>query len=398
MLTIINGKIVTVSDRIYDRGYVRTDGKVISEIGSMNDFKKEENETVIDAKGCPVYPGFVDPHNHLGLFGDSLGFEGEDGNEATDPVTASLRAIDGINNKDKCFEEAVAGGVTCVVTGPGSANVIGGQFAAIKTAGRCVDEMILKAPCAMKIAFGENPKTVYNEKKQTPTTRMATAALLRETLAKTTEYAAKLERYYEDPKEKEKPDKDMDLDAMLDVIKGKLPVKAHAHRADDILTAIRIAEEFEIRLTIEHCTEGYTIKDILKEKGVTVIVGPIISERSKPELRNMTLKNAAILSESGVSVAIMTDHPVNPVQYLCLCAGLAVREGMPREKAIEAITLNSARACGIDDRVGSLEVGKDADIVILSGDIFDLMTKVKYTIIEGRLVYSAEDILQQQQP
>jgi imidazolonepropionase-like amidohydrolase len=397
MLSIINGKIVTAAGRDIDNGYIIIKDKIITQIGDMDKYIPADQSEIIDAKGMYVLPGFIDPHDHIGLFGDGLGFEGDDGNEATDPVTPSLRAIDGINHTDRCFEEAVQGGVTCVVTGPGSANVIGGQFAAVKTYGRCVDEMILKAPCAMKVAFGENPKTVYSEKKQAPVTRMATAAILRETLAKTKEYAENLKKYSDDPKDEDKPELDFDLESMLDVLNGKIPLKAHAHRADDILTAIRIAEEFGVRITIEHCTEGHIVKDILKEKDITVIVGPVFADRSKPELKNMTLRNAGILANEGIRVAIMTDHPVNPVQYLPICAALAVREGMDLEKALMAITINAAKACGIDDRVGSLEIGKDADLVILKGHFFDLMSKVMYTIINGKVVYSGEDIHQQQQ-
>jgi imidazolonepropionase-like amidohydrolase len=397
MLSIINGRIITAAGKNIDNGYVVIKDKIIAETGPMSGYSEQDGCETIDAKGMYVLPGFIDPHDHIGLFGDGIGFEGDDGNEATDPVTPSLRAIDGINHMDKCFEEAVAGGVTCVVTGPGSANVIGGQFAAVKTYGRCVDEMVLKAPCAMKVAFGENPKTVYNEKKQTPVTRMATAAILRETLAKTKEYAENLKKHTDNPKKEDKPELDYDLEAMLEVINGKIPLKAHAHRADDILTAIRIAEEFGVRITIEHCTEGHLIKDILKEKDVTVIVGPIIADRSKPELKNATLKNAGILANAGIRVAIMTDHPVDPVQYLPICAGLAIKEGMDEEKALMAITINAARACGIEDRVGSIEAGKDADLVILSGRFFDLMTKVMYTIINGKVVYSGDDIHQSKQ-
>lgn len=389
---IINGRIITVTGDEYQNGYIMINSGRIQKVGDMLEYEANPEAKQIDARGGYVLPGFVDPHCHIGLFGDAIGFEGDDGNEATDPVTPGLRAIDGINPADRCFEEAVAGGVTCVVTGPGSANVIGGQFAAIKTKGSSVDEMIIKAPCAMKIAFGENPKTVYNEKKQTPMTRMATAAMLREMLAKAKEYDEDLKAHVADPKEKDKPDFDFDLMALLDVINKKIPLKAHAHRADDILTAIRIANEFDLRITIEHCTEGHLIKDILKAKKVTVIVGPLISDRSKPELRNMTLKNAGILANEGIEVAIMTDHPVNPVQYLPICAALAVREGMSETDAIKAITINAAKACGIDDRVGSIEPGKDADLVILTGHCFELMTKVRYTLINGKVVFSDEGI------
>jgi imidazolonepropionase-like amidohydrolase len=333
-----------------------------------------------------ILPGFIDAHCHLGLFDDSMGFEGDDGNEMTDPVTPQLRAIDGIYHMDRGFEEARKAGVTTVVTGPGSSNVIGGQFAALKTAGRRVEDMVIKEPVAMKVAFGENPKTVYNEKKQMPTTRMATAAILRENLKRAQEYAQQLDEYYKDSKNKEKPDYDIKMEALRKVLKREIPIKAHAHRADDILTAIRVAKEFGLRITIEHCTEGHLIKDILAEEGVSAIVGPLISERSKIELKNLSLKVPGILSEAGITVAIMTDHPVVPIQYLSLCAALAVKEGMDEELALKAITINAARIAGIDDRVGSIEPGKDADLVILDGHPFELKTKVVKTIINGKEV------------
>jgi imidazolonepropionase-like amidohydrolase len=315
-----------------------------------------------------------------------MGFEGDDGNEMTDPVTPQLRAIDGIYHMDRGFEEARKAGVTTVVTGPGSSNVIGGQFAALKTAGRRVEDMVIKEPVAMKVAFGENPKTVYNEKKQMPTTRMATAAILRENLKRAQEYAQQLDEYYKDSKNKDKPDYDIKMEALLKVLKKEIPIKAHAHRADDILTAIRVAKEFGLRITIEHCTEGHLIKDILVEEGVSAIVGPLISERSKIELKNLSLKVPGILSEAGITVAIMTDHPVVPIQYLSLCAALAVKEGMDEELALKAITINAARIAGIDDRVGSIEPGKDADLVILDGHPFELKAKVVKTIINGKEV------------
>lgn len=342
---------------------------------------------VIDAKNKYILPGLIDAHCHVGMWEDSVGFEGDDGNEATDPVTPHLRAIDAVYYLDRAFEEARENGVTTVVTGPGSANVIGGQFVALKTYGRRIEEMVVKDPVAMKVAFGENPKTVYNERKTAPTTRMATAAILRENLMKAKEYKELMDEYNKNPEENDKPEYDMKMEALLKVLNREIPIKAHAHRADDILTAIRIAKEFGLRLTIEHCTEGHLIKDILADEGVSAIVGPSLTDRSKVELRNLSLKTPGILAKAGVKVAIMTDHPCTPIQYLILCAAMAVREGMDEMEALRAVTINAAELTGIADRVGSIEVGKDADIAIYDGHPFDIRSKVSTTIINGKVVY-----------
>lgn len=391
MIIINNGKIYTMAGKNIECGYIATkDGKIIDlgeDFESSELKKKCEELEVIDAKGGFVFPGFIDAHCHVGMWEDSVGFEGEDGNEMTDPVTPHLRAIDGIYHGDRSFVEARENGVTTVVTGPGSANVIGGQFAALKTYGRCVDEMVIKEPVAMKVAFGENPKTVYNEKRQTPMTRMATAAILRESLMKAREYKEMLDEYEDNKEENEKPEFDIKLEALLKVLNREIPLKAHAHRADDIITALRIAKEFDVNITIEHCTEGHLIKDILKEANVPVIVGPLLMDRSKIELRNFTMKTPKELSDAGVMVSLMTDHPETPIQHLWLCAAMAWREGMDEMKALEAITINSAKATGIDDRVGSLEIGKDADIVVFDGHPFDMKSKVMMTLINGSVVY-----------
>ncbi|HAA26240.1 MAG TPA: amidohydrolase [Ruminiclostridium sp.] len=395
-MLIINARIISMADRTkqredltniaaFENGYIHIEGSIIKEMGSMANCPNDTD--ILDAKGRYVLPGFVDAHTHIGLFEDSVGFEGDDGNEAIDPVTPQLRAIDGIYHADRAFDEARQWGVTTVVCGPGSSNVICGQFAALKTWGRSVDEMIIKQPCALKVAFGENPKSVHNDKNRMPSTRMTTAAILREQLYKAKEYMDNWGEYRKNPDEKDKPEFDIRLEALIPVLKRELIMKVHAHRADDILTALRIAEEFNLDITIDHCTEGHMIADILKQKNVKVILGPLLTDRSKIELRNQSIEAPGILSKEGIPVAIMTDHPAVPIQHLLLSASVAVREGMEEEDALKAITINAAKAAGIDDRVGSLEPGKDADIVIFSGYPFDYKTKVDITIINGKVVY-----------
>lgn len=397
MLALINCTILTMTDYDYEKGYILIDKDKILKVGDMKDFdcikSSLENKhcEALDLTGKHVLPGFVDAHCHIGLWEDSVGFEGEDGNEATDPVTPHLRAIDGIYHMDRAFEEARENGVTTAVCGPGSANVIGGQFAAIKTYGRSIDEMIIKQPVAVKVAFGENPKSVYAEKKQMPATRMATAALLRESLYKAKEYMELIEEYRKNPEENDKPEFDMKMEALVPVLQKKIPLKAHAHRADDILTAIRIAKEFNVNITIEHCTEGYLITDILKKENIGVIVGPLLTDRSKVELRNQTIKNPGILSNAGIKVAIMTDHPCVPLNLLPLCAAMAAKEGMNEHQALKAITINAAELCGIADRVGSIVQGKDADLVVFEGHPFDFRSKVLYTFINGSIVFKRQE-------
>jgi imidazolonepropionase-like amidohydrolase len=392
MLLIKNAKLVTMTGKDYNNGYIAADGEKITALGDdaaeLARLEASSSE-VIDAKGCYVLPGFVDAHCHVGMWEDAVGFEGDDGNEATDPVTPHLRAIDAVYHADRAFTEARENGVTTVVTGPGSANVIGGQFAALKTYGRRVEDMIIREPIAMKVAFGENPKTVYHEKRQAPMTRMATAALLRENLMKAREYKKMKEDYERDSENFDKPDYDIKMEALLRVLNDEIPLKAHAHRADDILTAIRIAKEFGLRITIEHCTEGHLITDILREENVSVITGPFLTDRSKIELRNLSVKAPGILSAAGIKTAIMTDHPCTPIQYLSLCAAAAVKEGMDETEALKAITINAAEIAGIDDRVGSLVPGKDADIIIMDGHPLEFRSKVLYTIINGQVVKRA---------
>jgi len=341
---------------------------------------------IIDAEDKLVFPGFIDAHCHLGMWEDAIGFEGADGNETSDPITPELRAIDGINPMDRTFEESRNGGVTSCASGPGSANVIGGQFAAIKTSGYCIDDMIIKAPIAMKCAFGENPKRVYSEKKKSPSTRMAIAAELRNALARAKEYGEKLETSKDDPSKK--PAFDMKMEAMLPVVRGEMPLKAHAHRADDILTSIRIAKEFGVKLTLEHCSEGHLIAEHIAGEGLSAVVGPSFGERSKFELKNLTFETPGVLAKAGVKVAIMTDHPVVPLHYLPMCAALSVKAGMEEEEALKAITINAAEILELQDRIGSIKEGKDADVVIWDKHPFELDSNVLTTIIDGKVVYS----------
>ncbi len=383
MIFIKNGKIYTMAGEVIENGSILIkEGKIV-EVGK--DIIAPLDAEVIDAEGRMVTPGFIDAHCHLGMWEESIGFEGEDGNEMTDPVTPHLRAIDAINPMDIAFEEAYQGGVTTAVTGPGSANVIGGTFVALKTYGNRVDDMIIKDPVAMKVAFGENPKRVYDAQKKSPMTRMATAAILRETLFKAKTYLEKKEKA-EDPSKM--PDYDMKMEALIPVLKKEIPIKAHAHRADDIFTSLRIAKEFDIDITLDHCTEGHLIAAELAKEGKAAIVGPSLGNRSKFELKNLTFETPKVLNEAGVKIAIITDSPVVPLYYLPLCAGLAHKAGLDEMEALKAITINPAEIIGLSHRIGSIEVGKDADIVIFDGNpIKDVDCKTFATIIDGEVVY-----------
>ena len=367
---------------VIECGFVHVEGDKITAVGPMSALPGGIDGPVVDAAGRHVYPGLVDAHCHLGLFGNAVGFESDDGNESTDPCTPHLRAIDAVNALDRCFEDARAGGVTCVLTGPGSANPIAGQFAALKTNGRWVDQMIVSAPVSMKFALGENPKTVYNDRKETPVTRMATAAIIRENLAKALEYMDKQNKADEDP-DTDMPDFDAKLEALVPVLKGELPVHCHAHRADDIATAVRIAKEFGLHLVVVHGTEAYLISDLLAQEDIPVITGPCLTDRCKPELAGQSQENPVLLSRAGVKVAICTYHPETPIQYLPVCAAMAVRAGMDEEEALAAITINPAVIAGIADRVGSLTPGKDADIVLSTGHPLDWKSKVEQVYIGG---------------
>lgn len=385
MLLLKNGNVMTMAGPAFVGDVAIENGKIVA-VGQSLSYSDAE---VRDVTGMTVMPGIVDPHCHIGMWEDAMGFEGADGNECTNPITPELRAIDAINPYDRCFEEAAAGGVTTCVTGPGSANVIGGQFVAIKTYGDSVDDMVLRFPVAVKAAFGENPKRVYNGKNQTPSTRMATAALMRKALIEAQEYNEKLERGKADPEKM--PERNLGKEILARVIRRELPMKIHAHRADDILTAIRICREFKLRYTLDHCTEGYLITDKLKEalsedcEGI--IVGPLLTDRSKIELKNLSFKAPKVLEQAGIEYAMMTDHPVTPEQYLPICTAVAVREGASEESALKAITINAAKITGIADRVGSIEVGKDADIAVFSGHPFDFRSRCVLTLVNGKVAH-----------
>jgi imidazolonepropionase-like amidohydrolase len=383
MKTLIkNAKIMTMAGEIFDNGCILFDDKIIY----VGESKPLDADNVIDARRNIVTPGLIDAHCHVGMFEDSLGFEGDDGNEDSDPITPHLRAIDAINPFDRGFEEARMAGVTTVVTGPGSANPVGGQFAALKTVGICVDDMIIKAPAAMKFALGENPKAVYNEKNQAPVTRMGTMALIRELLIKAQNYKEQLDDYYEDEEENDKPEFDIKLEAMLPVLAREIPVKIHAHRADDICSAIRLGKEFDIDVTIEHCSDGDCIAEILEREKLPIMLGPTLSDRSKPELKNLTFDTYRNLSERGIDVAIITDHPEITIGNLPLCAVMAVKHGMNEQKALEAITVTAAKNCRISDRVGTLEIGKDADICVWTKLPTDFSAECVNVFIDGKQV------------
>lgn len=383
MNIITNADILTMDaeNREIKNGYIIVENHTITAVGEMRDCPSVPDAEIIDAGGRLITPGLIDAHSHIGMWEDSLCFEGDDGNEDTDPCTPQLRAIDAINPLDRAFSEAFAAGITTVISGPGSANPIGGQFAAIKTYGKRIDDMVIKAPVGMKIALGENPKSAYNEKSQTPTTRMATAAIIRENFYKALEYANTLEKYNKTPDEEEKPEYDAKCEALIPVLRGELPLHAHAHRADDIFTAIRIAKEFGLKLVLVHCTEGHLIADELKDDRYPMLLGPILTDRSKPELKNQSEAAPGILSKCGLKTAIITDHPETPEKYLTLCAAMAVKHGMTRTEALRAVTINPAEICGISDRVGSIETGKDSDIIIWNGDPLDIMTSPYKVIV-----------------
>ncbi|MGI9093904.1 MAG: amidohydrolase [Mycobacteriales bacterium] len=387
-VAIVGGYVVGVEGEPIDGGTVLLDGATISAVGGP-ELPVPADATVVDASDRWVLPGFIDAHTHLGVHEEAEGWAGQDTNETTDPAAAHVRAIDAINPADLGFRDAVSGGVLTVNVNPGSGNPIGGQTVALKTWGRIVDEMVLKAPSGVKSALGENPKRVYGDRKQTPSTRLGTAAVLRESFTKARNYISKW-----DHREEGKPDPDVDLkmESLAAVLRREIPWRQHCHRADDIATAIRIAEEFGYRLVIDHGTEAHLIADLLAAREIPVIIGPLFTSRSKVELRNRSLANPGRLAAAGVTIAITTDHPVVPIHFLIHQATLAVKEGLDPRVALAAVTINPARIVGIDDRVGSLRAGKDADIVLWSGDPLDVGSRVVRAFIRGREIYHYDDV------
>lgn len=380
-MLIVHGNIMTMEDKDYEDGYLEVrDGKIIS-LGDMKDCPASGGE-IFDVQGNLVLPGIIEAHCHMGITEEKKGMEGDDCNENVDPLTPYLRAIDAVNPMDAAFNDALQAGITSAMIGPGSANVVGGQFAFVKTHGRCIDRMIVKAPAAMKIAFGENPKVNYSGQGTSPATRMAIAAILREELTRAAAYRVR--------REEEKAPVDFRYECWMPVLRGEIPLKAHVHRADDILTAVRIAKEFHLRMTLDHCSEGHLIVEELKEAGFPAIVGPDMASRNKIEVQNMAFKTAGILSSHGILCAVTTDHPVSKIQFLPICAGLAVKAGMTPSEGLRSITINAARICGVEDRVGSLAPGKDADIAVFTGNPMEVFSQTLYTFINGEVVYSSQ--------
>jgi len=400
---LLNGRIMTMASEkkgnrknkvrpLYENGYLLIEKGKIAAIGDMEELghipKKDGGTDVIDVEGRLVMPGIIEAHCHMGITEEKKGMEGDDCNENVEPITPYLRAIDAINPMDAAFDDAVRAGITSAMVGPGSSNVAGGQFAFIKTKGRRIDELAVLAPAAMKVAFGENPKVNFSGQGKMPVTRMAIAGMLREELFKAKKY---VERKRKAKESGEVFEEDFKYECWIPVFEGRIPLKAHVHRVDDIFTAIRIAKEFGLKMTLDHCSEGHLIAEELAAEGYPAIVGPDLSSRSKIEVQNVAFKTAGILDAAGLKVAITTDHPVSLIQSLPICAGLCVKSGMPMDAALRAITRNAAEICNAADRVGSLEVGKDADIAVFDGNPLEVFTQTYCTIIDGEVVYGCED-------
>lgn len=387
MIIIKNANIVSMEDINYKIGDILIENNKFSKIGLINELDYP-NATIIDAKGLLLTPGIVDPHCHIGLIESTIGWAGSDGNEITNPIYPELRGIDSVKPQDPCFEEALYSGVTTVCCGPGSANIIGGTFCALKTKGKTVNEMVLKEEIAMKMALGENPKRCYGNSNRNPATRMASAALMREWLFKARDYYEKKQKYLSDlksdPKSAKKPEFNMKLESLSRVFDGML-VKIHAHQLDDIFTAMRIIKEFNLNATIDHCTEGYLFPDVLKEYNQKCIIGPVFGNKSKYELKHKSFDSAKVLHDNNIEFAIMTDHPVIPLSNTLTQASLFRKAGLSEYDTLKALTISAAKLCQIDDRVGSIKEGKDADLVIWSGDPFHYLTDAKVVILNGKI-------------
>jgi imidazolonepropionase-like amidohydrolase len=388
MLIINNGKVFTMAGKMIDPGCVVIDkGKIIA-VDDKIDRKVKEEDTLIDATGLWVLPGLIEAHCHIGITEEKKGMEGDDCNECTSAVTPFLRAIDAVNPLDPAFHNAIQAGITGVMVGPGSSNVVGGQFLFMKTHGRVIDKMAVLEPAAMKVSFGENPKNSYKNLNKMPSTRMSIASMLRDELFRASQYKKSKDQAIA---VNENFEKDFNMECWMPVIEKKIPLKAHVHRTDDILTAIRIAKEFNVDLTLDHCSEGHIIADEIKESGFCAIVGPDMACRNKLEIKNADFKTSGVLAKKGITVAVTTDHPVTLIQYLPICAGLAAKKGLGIEEGLKAITINAANICKVGHRIGSLEVGKDADIAIYTGNPMEVFTHTVYTIIDGEVVYAWED-------
>ncbi len=375
MLLISNGLVHTMeSDTPIQADILIDKGKIVK---IKKQIVPSAETEILSAENLNVYPGFIDAHSHIGIAEDKISSQNDTSNENTNPITPTVRGLDSINPMDSAFHNAIAAGITGVMVGPGSSNAIGGQFAFIKTYGRRVDDMVVLSPAAIKIAFGENPMNCYGLNGNMPSSRMGIASLIREELFRARQYFSQNQRENED----------FTLECYKELFEKKIPLKAHVHRADDIFTAIRIAKEFDLELTLDHCTEGHLIAEEIAKIGYPAIVGPSLASRSKDEVSLSDFKTAGILHDAGVTVAITTDHPVSRIQYLPLCAGIAAKEGLGETAALRAITIDAARICRVDDKLGSLKVGKDADIVIFDGNPLEINSYVKATIINGEIVW-----------
>ncbi len=381
----ITGAHVVPIDGLPFNGTVLLHGGLIAAMGS--DVTVPGDAIVIEADGKWLLPGFIDAHTHLGAHEEGEGWAGNDTNELTDPVTAAVRALDAINPAEVGFDDALGGGVTAVNVNPGSGNPIGGLTVAIHTHGRTVDEMVLRSPSGLKSALGENPKRVYSEKKQTPSTRLGTAQVIRAAFVEAQNYLDRQEQAEQSP-----PARNLTFEALGEVLRGTIPWRQHCHRADDIATAVRIADEFGYRLVIDHGTEAHLIADLLAARNIPVLIGPLFTSRSKVELRQRSLANPGRLAAAGIEISIITDHPVVPINFLVHQATLAVKEGLDAETALRSLTINPARVLGLDGRIGSLAVGKDADVVLWSGDPLDVMQRALRVFIAGREVYTFDEL------